>query len=89
MIFVIGDRRANENPHLAMAHVVFTKFHNQVAEQLGQINPHWDNNHLFEVGALFMILCMLSHTTKTKQFEVYLCKLLKAQIFSSAKVIII
>ena len=58
MIFVIGDRRANENPHLAMAHVVFTKFHNQVAEQLGQINPHWDNNHLFEVGALFMILCM-------------------------------
>ena len=61
MSFFIGDRRANENPHLAMAHVVFTKFHNQVAEQLGQINPHWDNNHLFEVGALFMILCMLSY----------------------------
>ena len=40
------------NPHLAMMHAIFTKFHNLVAEQLRQVNPHWDHNRIFKVSAL-------------------------------------
>ena len=36
-----------------MLHVVFTKLHNLVAEQLVNLNPHWDQKHLFEVSQYF------------------------------------
>ena len=37
-----------------MLHVVFTKLHNLVAEQLVNLNPHWDQKHLFEVSKYHM-----------------------------------
>ena len=47
--FFIGDHRSNENPQLAVLHVIFVRLHNQVAEGLSNLNAHWDDQRLFEV----------------------------------------
>ncbi|KAK7466753.1 hypothetical protein BaRGS_00037162, partial [Batillaria attramentaria] len=55
--FKAGDIRVNEQMALASMHTVWLRQHNRLVEQLALINPHWDDERLFQearkiVGAL-------------------------------------
>jgi hypothetical protein len=47
--FHSGDGiRANQNPGVNSIHVVMHRRHNQHAEALSKVNPHWDDETLFQ-----------------------------------------
>ncbi|XP_018570827.1 peroxidase-like [Anoplophora glabripennis] len=43
-----GDARANQNPQLTLLQIVFLREHNRLAGILGQLNPHWDDETIFQ-----------------------------------------
>ncbi|XP_017771025.1 PREDICTED: peroxidasin homolog [Nicrophorus vespilloides] len=55
--FLSGDARANENLHLTSMHLLWARQHNLVAGRLREVNPHWDDERVFQetrkiIGAL-------------------------------------
>lgn len=46
--FVLADGRAGEQPGLTAFHTVWLRFHNYVAETLSQLNPHWNDEMLYQ-----------------------------------------
>lgn len=43
-----GDVRTNQNPGLAILQIVLLREHNRLADNLGLLNPHWDDELLFQ-----------------------------------------
>ena len=43
-----GDFRVNEQPGLSMIHTLWMREHNRIAEQLSNINTHWDPEKVFQ-----------------------------------------
>lgn len=43
-----GDIRVNQLLALTMVHTLFLREHNRVAEQLSRLNPHWDDERLYQ-----------------------------------------
>ncbi|XP_043188890.1 peroxidasin homolog pxn-1-like [Amphibalanus amphitrite] len=48
--FAAGDNRASEQAGLATLHVIWIREHNRVVAELASINPHWDDEKLYQVG---------------------------------------
>lgn len=46
--FESGDTRSNENLHLTSMHLIWARHHNYLAQNLAAINPHWDDEKLFQ-----------------------------------------
>lgn len=48
--FMAGDSRANQQMMLIAQHTIFMREHNRMAHELGQINPHWNDEKIFQVN---------------------------------------
>lgn len=58
--FESGDTRANENLHLTAMHLLWARHHNHLADGLAAVNPHWDDERLFQ-EARRVLVAQLQH----------------------------
>lgn len=50
LCFEAGDLRASEQPALACMHTIMMRQHNLVVNKLSKINPHWNDELLYQTG---------------------------------------
>ncbi|TRY61661.1 hypothetical protein TCAL_04392 [Tigriopus californicus] len=46
--FKSGDVRVNEHPGMVAIHTLWVRQHNQLATQLADLNPHWNDEQIFQ-----------------------------------------
>ena len=72
-----GDLRANEQVALTAMHTIFVRLHNNYAERLGNINPRWNDERIFQETRKIIIAIIEAVT-----FKEYLPTMLGEQLFN-------
>ena len=77
--FLCGDVRCNEQFSLTVMHTIWVREHNRCARELSRINPHWEDERLFQecrriVGALIQKITYLDYLPKVmgpKNYDIF------------------
>ncbi|XP_068623470.1 peroxidase-like [Battus philenor] len=46
--YFLGDSRANQSPQLTALQIILVYEHNRIADELAKLNPHWDDETVFQ-----------------------------------------
>ncbi|KAL4707257.1 hypothetical protein ACJJTC_019795 [Scirpophaga incertulas] len=46
--YLTGDIRVNQNPQLTVLQIILMREHNRIADTLTNLNPHWDDETIFQ-----------------------------------------
>lgn len=65
------DNRINQNPHLAILNVILLREHNRIADTLSEINPHWEDEKIFD-AARTILIGMFQHIAFHELMPVYI-----------------
>lgn len=60
--FKSGDSRVNFLPQLTAMYIVWYREHNRLAKELSELNPHWDDETLFQ-EAKRIVVAEIQHIT--------------------------
>uniref|UniRef100_A0A336M1I8 CSON015496 protein n=1 Tax=Culicoides sonorensis TaxID=179676 RepID=A0A336M1I8_CULSO len=71
--FDSGDTRSNENLHLTSMHLIWARHHNYIADNLAKLNPHWDDERIFQ-EARKILGAQMQHITYNEFLSVVLGK---------------
>jgi len=63
--FLAGEDRANEQVLLAVVHLLFVREHNRLTDELSKINPHWNDETLYQ-EARRIVAAINQHITITE-----------------------
>lgn len=66
-----GDSRANEQPGLTVYHTVWVREHNRLATELHYLNPHWEDERLYQEARRIQIAEM-QHITYNEWLPIVL-----------------
>ncbi|XP_037094384.1 peroxidase-like [Pollicipes pollicipes] len=69
--FRSGDARVNEQISLTATHTQWVRQHNLVADELADINPHWDDERTFQESRR-IIAAMMQHITAAEYLPLLL-----------------
>jgi peroxidase len=69
--FKAGDSRANEQPGLTVYHTVWVREHNRLAAELAYLNPHWDDERLYQ-EARKILIAEMQHVTYNEWLPIVL-----------------
>lgn len=62
ILIITGDARANENIHLTTVHLIMVRQHNMIAGHLLSMNPHWDDERIFQ-ETRHIVTAQIQHIT--------------------------
>lgn len=79
-VLYIGDVRAQENPQLAILHTMMMREHNRIARALGELNPFWDDETLFQETRR-IVVAELQHITYSEYLPAMLGMLNTREIY--------
>jgi peroxidase len=61
-VALLGDSRSNEHPGLTAYHTVWLREHNRLAAELKYLNPHWNDEKLYQEARKILIAEMQVQT---------------------------
>nr|CAD7260308.1 unnamed protein product [Timema shepardi] len=66
-----GDIRVNQNPQLTVLHTILLREHNRVARVLCTLNPHWDDERVYQ-EARRIVIAEFQHITYYEWLSIFL-----------------
>ncbi|XP_066246605.1 peroxidase-like [Euwallacea similis] len=81
--FESGDARVNFQPQLTLMHTLWFREHNRIAEELGNLNPHWGDERLFQESRK-IVVAEMQKITYSEWLPAALGKFVAERVLSSS-----
>ncbi|CAH0549819.1 unnamed protein product [Brassicogethes aeneus] len=71
--YLAGDTRVNQNTQLTLLQVILLREHNRIADVLFKLNPHWDDETIFQ-EARKILIAQHQHISYYEMLHIFLGK---------------